>query len=947
MKNQFLKIALSMILVAGGAKSQAGDYDGRYTNNGYIFQNVAAIPGNLTQTNGALAGRITVINSDQRWTADTIYILNNLTFVEPPANLVIEPGTIIRGEVKTSGGSSTLDPADPGSLIICRGAKIVAQGTAESPIYFTSWGDPFVPGGINTIPLGLNGVNKSSSDRTTEAANYTNANSISGAFEAHKVDAKWGGLTILGRAPVGFGGPTEASGNLQVAIYTTNTNSQTYTRNPTFTFSNSTNSSIPGTDIPGGSGSTMGFRLEPLFNPVGFSGLTNTTNGTFEKFPGTSLKATVANSSRVATRATLDNIPVYVTNTASTSNVTANYTTIGQTLTNGDSVVVNWGAATFSNRGLTYNVPWMSGTAPFTAAYGYNNAEIALELTSSSVFTNSGTVPTALTNVASVVPTAQLVLSNTYLYGVIVKVPGFLGTLTTNNLPSLTITGGNSAVQAVASTSIAGAVADPSALPLKGGIGANFIEGFQAIDGAAYGLGSAPTVDADGRPWTTLSGGIYGGTATDDNSGCIRFCRFSFGGFVLSPNNEINGITYGGAGSKTVTEFVEIFNNADDDFEMFGGNNNLKYVAGIFGGDDGFDTDQSYRGKGQFMLQLQNNQNGTAATATTGRPSGNVGDNLTENDGNEDPNSIVNDTYPGTEFTYFNYTGIGLGYAVGNGASTSDRSGPNFKDNSGGKILNSVFVEAPKGAVQIQAGARFYDAAPRTSRATVAGEPTGVLAYNTWSRCGGSSASSQTNTAVGGSLFPLTSGRTSSGGSTINAASEVGKLTNGLGNIFTSNAVVDSTGSNGRLAGVNPILASGVSERSNGTDPRSSVAVNTNAATGLQNGVSADRGDFFARTTFRGAFLDFNWLKGWSLADDLGVFAANNVQVPDVTLTRNSSGVLSLSFPAAAGIKYNVELSSDNKEFQPYEVMTQASQGTITRALNRTNDVTFVRVTPL
>jgi len=40
-------------------------------------------------------------------------------------------------------------------------------------------------------------------------------------------------------------------------------------------------------------------------------------------------------------------------------------------------------------------------------------------------------------------------------------------------------------------------------------------------------------------------------------------------------------------------------------------------------------------------------------------------------------------------------------------------------------------------------------------------------------------------------------------------------------------------------------------------------------------------------------------------------------------------------------------LSSDNKEFQPYEVMTQASQGTITRALNRTNDVTFVRVTPL
>ena len=944
MKNQFLKIALSMILVAGGAKSQAGDYDGRYTNNGYIFQNVSAITGNLSQTNGGLAGRITVINSDQRWTADTIYILNNLTFVEPPANLIIEPGTIIRGEIKTSGGSSTLDPADPGSLIICRGAKIVAQGTAESPIYFTSWGDPFVPGGTNTIPLGHNGTNMSSTARTTEAGNYINMNTNSGAFDAHKMDAKWGGLTILGRAPVGFGGASTNSGNLQIGITAYNTNNpQAYTRNPTFSFSNISNQGTNALTATQWAGSS-GFNLEPLFNPVGVAGLTNGTSGTFTKFPGTALKATVADSSRTATRTVLNNIPVYVTNVASGSNTTTNYTNIGQNLAVGDTVVVVWGSASFTNRGLQYNVPTKSGTAPFLATYGYSGAEIALELTSSSVFTNAA-VPTSLTNVASAMPTAQLVLSNTYLYGVIVKNPK-PSTWNGTDVPTIAITG-SSSNNATATASISSsAVSDPSAIPLKGGIGANFIEGFQAIDGGVYDLDTAPSVDADGLAWTTLSGGIYGGSDPADNSGCIRFCRFSFGGFILSPNNEINGITYGGAGNKTVTEFVEVFNNADDDYEMFGGNNNLKYVAGIFGGDDGFDTDQSYRGKGQFMLQLQNNQNGSLAANITGRTAGNVGDNLTENDGNEDPTAIVNDAYPGTEFTYFNYTGIGLGYVVGNGASSSDRSGPNFKDNSGGKFLNSVFVEVPRGAVQIQSGSRFYDVATRTNRATVAGEPTAVLAYNTWSKCGGTNASSQTNTAFGGSLFPSTSGRTSSGGSTINATNEVGKLTNGLGNIFTDAAVVASTGSNGRLAGVNPILASGVPERSNGTDPRNSAAVATGATNGLQ-GVTADRGDFFARTTFRGAFLDFNWLKGWSMADDLGVFAANTVQVPDVALTRNSSGVLSLSFPAAGGIKYNVELSSDNKEFQPYEVMTQASAGTITRVLNRTNDVTFVRVTPL
>lgn len=915
MKKTLLNLLAAVGLVAGSAHA-------------INFQHVNDIPGNITKSSGSLAGRITVITSDQRWTSDTVYILNNLTFVEPPAVLTIEPGTIIRGEAVTTGGSSTLDPADPGSLIICRGAKIIAVGTAESPIYFTSTYDPFVPGGKATIPTRVNGTDVTQATIDAQAANYSNTNSTSGALDAHKNDAKWGGLIILGRAPVGFGGPTGLAGNLQVAI-SNNYSGQAYTRNPTFTFSDGKN-----------------YNLEALFNPVGVAGLTNGTNGTFTKFPGTALKATVADGSRTATRTTLNNIPVYVTNTTSGTDVTANYTNVGQPLTNGDTVVVNWSAAAFGNRGLQYNVPTKSGTAPFLATYGYSGSEIALELTNSTVFSTSA-VPTSLTNVASAYPGAQLVLSNTYLYGVIVKNPAAGGALATTNLPNLTISGGNSPTQATATTSIAAAVADPSAIPLKGGIGANFIEGFQAIDGAAYGLpaGSNPTVDSDGNAWNVLSGGIYGGANPNDNSGIIRFCRFSYGGFVLSPNNEINGVTYGGAGSGTVTEFVEIFNNADDDFEMFGGYNNLRYCAGIFGGDDGFDTDMGYRGKGQFMFQLQNNQNGSTTSMTTGRPAANVGDNLTENDGNEDPNTIGNDSYPGTEFTYFNYTGIGLGYTVGNSASSSDRSGPNFKDNSGGKILNSVFVEAPRGAVQIQAGNRFYDAPLRTTMATVSNEPTGVLAFNTWSKCGGSASANQTNTVAGGTLFPQTSGRTSSGGSTINASSEVTKLTvSALGNNFTSASVVKSTGSNGRLAGVDPVLDSGVAERGNGTDPQNSAAIATGTTGGLQ-GSTANRGSFFARTTFRGAFRDFNWLAGWTVADNLGVFAANSVSVPDVTLTR-SNGVAFASFPTVSGVQYNVEASSDNKTYNPVGVVT-GTGSTATQSSGITNAIAFIRVTPL
>lgn len=917
MKKTLLNLLAAVSLVAGSAHA-------------INFQHVNDIPGNITKSSGSLAGRITVITSDQRWTSDTVYILNNLTFVEPPAVLTIEPGTIIRGEEVTTGGSSTLDPANPGSLIICRGAKIIAVGTAESPIYFTSTYDPFVPGGKATIPTRVNGTTVTQATIDAQAANYSNTNSNSGALDAHKNDGKWGGLIILGRAPVGFGGPTGLAGNLQVAISNANTNSQAYTRNPTFTFSDNKD-----------------YNLEALFNPVGVAGLTNGTSGTFTKFPGKELKATVADGSRTATRTTLNNIPVYVTNTASGTDVTDNYTTVGQNLTNSDTVVVNWGAATFGNRGLQYNVPTKKDVAPFLATYGYSGAEVALELTNSSVF-SSAAVPTSLTNVASSYPTAQLVLSNTYLYGVIVKAPTKGGVLTSSTLPTLTISGGgNSGSQATATTSIAGAVADPSAIPLKGGIGANFIEGFQAIDGAVYGLpaGSNPTVDSDGNAWNVLSGGIYGGANPNDNSGIIRFCRFSYGGFVLSPNNEINGVTYGGAGSGTVTEFVEIFNNADDDFEMFGGYNNLRYCAGIFGGDDGFDTDMGYRGKGQFMFQLQNNQNGSATNKITGRPHQNVGDNLTENDGNEDPNTIGNDSYPGTEFTYFNYTGIGLGYTVGNSASSSDRSGPNFKDNSGGKILNSVFVEAPRGAVQIQAGSRFTEAPPRPTMATVSNEPTGVLAFNTWSKCGGSASASQTNTVAGGTLFPQTSGRTSSGGSTINASSEVTKLTvSALSNNFTSASVVKSTGSNGRLAGVDPVLDSGVAERDNGTDPQNSAAIATGSTGGLQSS-TANRGSFFARTTFRGAFRDFNWLAGWTVADNLGVFAANSVSVPDVTLTR-SNGVAFASFPTVNGVQYNVEASSDNKTYNPVGVVT-GTGSTATQSSGITNAIAFIRVTPL
>ena len=71
-----------------------------------------------------LSGRIT---SDTTLTANNVYLLNGAVFVEAPARLTIEAGTTIYGQSETNG-----------TLVISRGAQILANGTAAAPIVMTS-----------------------------------------------------------------------------------------------------------------------------------------------------------------------------------------------------------------------------------------------------------------------------------------------------------------------------------------------------------------------------------------------------------------------------------------------------------------------------------------------------------------------------------------------------------------------------------------------------------------------------------------------------------------------------------------------------------------------------------------------------------------------------------------------------------------------------------------
>ena len=115
--------------------------------------------------------------------------------------------------------------------------------------------------------------------------------------------------------------------------------------------------------------------------------------------------------------------------------------------------------------------------------------------------------------------------------------------------------------------------------------GVNNIEGITANVNTEYGGGLAP-VD-------------------NDNSGTLKYVRIEFGGYVFSPNNEINGLTMGAVGSGTSIDYVQVSYTNDDAFEWFGGSVNCKHLVSYRNLDDDFDTDNGYKGIVQFGLIIR------------------------------------------------------------------------------------------------------------------------------------------------------------------------------------------------------------------------------------------------------------------------------------------------------------------------------------------------------
>lgn len=104
-----------------------------------------------------------MITADETWTSNNIYYLDGKVVVSAGVTLTIEAGTIIKGRQ----GNESLASA----LVVARGGMIMAEGTASSPIIFTSELDDITYG----EKVGTN------LDRTDNEL--------------------WGGVVILGSAP--------------------------------------------------------------------------------------------------------------------------------------------------------------------------------------------------------------------------------------------------------------------------------------------------------------------------------------------------------------------------------------------------------------------------------------------------------------------------------------------------------------------------------------------------------------------------------------------------------------------------------------------------------------------------------------------------------------------------------------------------------------------------
>jgi len=181
--------------------------------------------------------------------------------------------------------------------------------------------------------------------------------------------------------------------------------------------------------------------------------------------------------------------------------------------------------------------------------------------------------------------------------------------------------------------------------------------------------------------------GLYGTPATQgqnpaDNSGILRYVRIEYAGYAFLPDNEINGLTFGGIGSGTIIDNVQVSYANDDSFEWFGGTVKCTHLISFRTLDDDFDTDNGFSGKVQFGISLRD-----SAVADVSKSE------AFESDNDANGSSLL----PQTSAVFSNMTVMGPKATLANNGNSLFVWGAQIRRNSSLSLFNSIIMGYPNG----------------------------------------------------------------------------------------------------------------------------------------------------------------------------------------------------------------------------------------------------------
>jgi len=567
-----------------------------------------------------LAGDIT---SDTKLTKDKIWIIDGLVAVKNGATLTIEAGTIVAGKDGTGDATSY--------LVIDKGSKIMAEGTASSPIIFTS---------------------ELSVDAELAAAKTRGLTSVADFKNTAGAVGQWGGITVIGNA-----------GNAQVNPYEVNSEFVAGTNNMADNsgvlkhikilnsgITMAQDKEINGLSLVGvGSGTVVEDITVDLSDDDGveiWGGTVNLTNITITRctddhfdiddgFSGTVKNLIITQTTGNAamemsgdTYATFDGVAITQNASAKEGGLFFKKDGIGGTFKNVviiDNVDDAFGAIYSEGTADTAKVAFENVKIGGTTAIKFNgDSATALEAIFDAGTGNdknfvANQVPTVSQTIAGDI-TSDMKLTKDKLW--ILD-----GLVAVKNGATLTIEAG---------TFVAGKdgtgdatsylVVDKGSKLMAEGTATEpitFTSTLVAVDGEnpAVGQWGGLTIignagNAQVNPYEVNSEFVAGADNMADNSGVLKHVKILHSGITMAQDKEINGLSLVGVGSGTVVENITVDLSDDDGVEIWGGTVNLTNVTITRCTDDHFDIDDGFSGTVKNLTITQTT--GNAAVEMSG-----------------------------------------------------------------------------------------------------------------------------------------------------------------------------------------------------------------------------------------------------------------------------------------------------------------------------------------